>query len=289
MKKIFSTSFVATIIVILMFAMPQFFKQDTKSKGVRISGSNSMYSLMKKIVDSVVGDNLIEAEIIGSKGSTTGIKDIIDGNAEIAMSSRAIKSSEIKVFEQLKIKEKTIALDPIAVIVNKDNPVTNISKEQLKNIYLGKITNWNQLGGKDQKIIPVARPATSGTREAFDELIDIQKGTLLAKNTIEKGETGECKTMVTENPGVIAYVALHAADQVVNTVSIDNIKQTKETVKSKNYKLSRPFVLAYRQEGEQFVNLIDNPKVQQLIEGNNYVLPDKKEETKWKKSYMIIH
>lgn len=278
MKKIFSTSVVATLIVGLLFITPQFLVSETKANGIRISGSNSMYSLMKKIVAGVNDNSSVQAEIIGAKGSATGIKDLIDQNAEIAMSSRAIKKEEMAVFEPLNIKVKTIALDPIAVIVHKTNQVKNLTKQQLQDIYLGKIKNWQEVGGSNQKIIPVARPSTSGTREAFDDLIGIKKGTLLATNTIEKNETGESKMMVNENAGVIAYVALHAADQTVNAVAIDNIEPTISNVQKNKYTLSRPFVLAYRVEGEPFIKEVEKEYVETIIVESKYVLPPKEEK-----------
>jgi phosphate transport system substrate-binding protein len=279
-NKIFSTSSAAFLIFALIIFIPTVLLKESTVTDVRISGSTSVNPLMTEILKNTT----TPATIVSAKGSSTGIKDLLDGNADIAMVSRKIEKSESEKFKQNDMSEITIALDPMAVIIHNDNPIKNLTKEQIKKIYLGEYKNWREIDplAPDMKIFPIARPSSSGTRDAFDSAVGIKKGTLLAPNTIEKGETGECKIMVAENKGAISYVSLHAADNAVGKVTVDNVEATEKNVQTNKYKLSRPFVLAYKNETQtlKLIEEIKSDKIQQVIRDENYVTPTKEGENK---------
>jgi phosphate transport system substrate-binding protein len=277
-NKLFSTTSMALLIFGAILFLPSVLLKEKPVTTVRISGSTSVNPLMTEILKHTT----TPATIVSAKGSATGIKDLLDGNADIAMISRKTEAVEKEKFKKNNIAETTIALDPMAVIVHKDNPVKNLTKEQIQKIYLGEYTNWKQIDSSapDMKIFPIARPSSSGTRDAFDSAVGIKKGIILAPNTIEKSETGECKIMVAENKGAISYVSLHAADSAVGKVNVDGVEATEQTVQNNTYKLARPFVLAYRNEGEtlKLINEIKSDKIKKIIKEENYVIPNEEGE-----------
>jgi len=170
-------------------------------------------------------------------GSGTGIKSVIAGTADIGNSSRALKDEE----KAEGLVENIVAIDGIAVVVDKDNTVTNLTTDQLKQIYTGEITNWKDVGGADQQIVVVGREASSGTRGAFEEILGIEEQCKYAK---ELNETGAVMGSVAATPGAIGYVSLDNVDDTVIAVSLDGVAPSEATVKDGSYTLQRPFVMA---------------------------------------------
>ena len=177
-------------------------------------------------------------------GSSAGIEAVAAGTVEIGNSSRALKEEE----KANGIVENIVAIDGIAVITDNANVVTNVSIEDLTNIYKGEIKNWKELGGSDQAIVVIGREAGSGTRNAFEEILGIKDQCHYVQ---EIDSTGAVMAKVAATPGAIGYVSLDVLNNTVHAVTINAVAPTVETIKDGSYPLSRPFVMATKGEISQ--------------------------------------
>ena len=208
---------------------------------VSMDGSTSMEKFVNGIKEAMAEKypNLtIEPQFTGSG---TGIQSAIAGTADIGNSSRALKDEE----KAEGLVENIVAIDGIAVVVDKANTVTNLTQDQLKQIYTGAITNWKEVGGADQQIVVIGREASSGTRGAFEEILEIEEKCKYAQ---ELNETGAVMAAVAATPGAIGYVSLDNGDDSVIAVSLDGVAPSEDTVKDGSYALQRPFVMATKGE-----------------------------------------
>lgn len=169
-------------------------------------------------------------------GSGSGITAVSEGRCDIGLSSRALKDEE----KSQGLVETTLALDGIAIIVNKENTVEDLSIDDIAKIYTGEITNWSEVGGEDADIVLIGREAGSGTRDGFESITGTSDS---CKYRQELTSTGDVITTVSSNPGAIGYASLAAVKDTVKKVSVDGVEATEETVKDGSYKVQRPFVL----------------------------------------------
>jgi phosphate transport system substrate-binding protein len=183
-------------------------------------------------------DVMVTAEFTGS---SAGIEAVTAGTVDIGNSSRNLKDEE----KNAGLVENIVAIDGIAVILDKSNTVTGLTKDQLVQIYTGAVTNWSEVGGADQPIVVIGREAGSGTRGAFEELLGIADA---CKYSNEINSTGGVLAKVASTPGAIGYVSLDVVDDSVIAVSLDNVTPTEENIKAGTYLLSRPFVMATKGE-----------------------------------------
>lgn len=240
------------------------------SATISISGSTSVGPLMGKIAEKFEAANNVSIEI-NEVGSSAGIKDVINGVSEIGMSSRELKSEEASA-----VKATTIAYDGIAIITNNNNPIKNITIDQIKEIYTGKITNWNEIeGGKDAPIVVVSREEGSGTRDAFQEIIGYKSEELLQDAMIANA-TGAVKETVAGNDNAIGFVSFEYLDDKVNIVNVENIEPKAEFVQSGEYKLSRPFIVVNKvdglsEEGQKFIDFILSEEGQTIVKDNKAI------------------
>lgn len=245
------------------------------SGNVRLDGSTSMEPLMTALSEAIKEDypNLqLEAQFTGSG---TGIKSVIAGTVEIGNSSRSLTDEE----KSQGLIENIVAIDGIAIITDKNNTITNLTKEQLISIYTGEITNWKDVGGKDQRIVVVGREASSGTRGAFEEILEIKDK---CKYANELNEAGAVVAKVQQTPGAIGYISLDNITDTVKAIQLDGIVASEETVKNGLYKLQRPFVMATKgevsQQSEQVqavFQFINSDKGQKVLEKVGLVSPNK--------------
>lgn len=235
-----------------------------ESGKISISGSTSIGPLMEKIAEDYERDNNGITIEINQVGSSAGIKDAKNKVSEIGMSSRELKEEERK-----EVNGTVIAYDGIAIITNKNNPIKNLTMEQIKDIYTGKITNWNEIeGGNDNEIIVTAREDGSGTRDAFQELIGFTSEELIENAMISNGNGG-LKVMVQGNENAIAFVSFEYLDDSVNVVNVEGVEPKADSVRNGEYKISRPFLLVTRED-----SLTENG--QKLID---YILSDEGQKT----------
>ena len=190
---------------------------------INLNGSTSMQKLANALKEGFMTANPNVVVNVEFTGSGTGIQAAIDGTADIGSSSRALKEEELNSG----LVENIVAIDGIAVIVNKGVTVSNITSEQLAKIYTGEITNWNELGGTDEPIVVVGREAGSGTRSAFEELLEVED---LCNYAQEIDSTGGVLSTVANTSGAIGYVSLDVIDDSVLIMEIDGIIASEENI-----------------------------------------------------------
>ena len=211
------------------------------SGSISMVGSTSMEKLANALSEAFMEeypDVTVTAEFVGSGA---GIEAVTNGTADIGNSSRSLKDEE----KAAGVVENVVAIDGIAVCVDPANEVADLTKEQLTNIYSGTVTNWKEVGGADEPIIVIGREAGSGTRGAFEELVDLKDA---CKYANELDSTGAVIAKVASTPGAIGYASLDALDDSVKALSLEGVEATAENIKAGNYFLSRPFVMATKGE-----------------------------------------
>ncbi len=242
---------------------------------VTMDGSTSMEELVNGLAEAIkeVYPNLtIEPQFTGSG---TGIQSVADGKVDIGNSSRSLKDEELAEG----LVENVVALDGIAIIVNEENTVTNLTTDQLVAIYTGEISNWSEVGGPDEAIVVIGREASSGTRGAFEEILGIEDECNYAQ---EINSTGAVVAGVQSTAGAIGYVSLEAISDAsgITAVQLDGVECNTTTIADGSYTLQRPFVMATKGEiSEQseavqaVFTYLDSEAGQELIESFGLVVP----------------
>jgi phosphate transport system substrate-binding protein len=208
-------------------------------------------------------------------GSGVGIASIIAGTCDIGDASRPIKEAELEqaVLKGKNIKAHVVAMDGIGVIVNPSNRVSALSKSQIKDIYTGKISNWSQLGGNNEKIVVISRDTSSGTFEAFGELaLNKEK---VRPDAVMQASNQAIATTVARTPGAIGYVGLGFLSGDVKAVSVDGVMPSKETVLSNKYPIGRPLFMytngVPQGLAKEFIDFVKSPEGQRLAEQEGFV------------------
>lgn len=204
---------------------------------VTMAGSTSMEKLANALSESFMAEYpgvTVNAEFTGSGA---GIESLIAGSVDIGNSSRSLKDEE----KSQGAVENVVAIDGIGVIVDPDNGLDGLTKEQLVDIYTGNISNWSEFGGTDEPIVVVGREAGSGTRDGFESILDV-KDTCAYANELDS--TGAVIAKVASTPGAIGYASFGDLNDSVKTLALDEVTPSIETIKDGSYILQRPFVMA---------------------------------------------
>ncbi len=197
-------------------------------------------------------------------GSTSGITAVSEGRCDIGLSSRALKESEI----EQGLVGTVLAYDGIAVIVNPENPISDLTLEEIAAIYTGEITNWSALGGNDAEIVLIGREASSGTRSGFEEIVGVSDK---CKYRQELGATGDVIATVSQNPAAIGYASLASVKDSVKALKVGGVAPSEETVKNATYAIQRPFVLVTKadtslsESAQAFFDYITSPEASEII------------------------
>ena len=202
-----------------------------------LGGSTSMEKLCEAMSESFMEANPGVTVTVEYTGSGAGLEALAAGSIDIGNASRKLKDAE----KENGSVENIVAIDGIAVIAEKSNTVTDISAEDLAKVYKGEVSNWKDLGGDDQPIVVIGREAGSGTRDAFEELMEVKDACVYAQ---ELDSTGAVLAKVASTPGAIGYVSLDVVDDTVIGLKIDGVEPTEEQILAGNYVLQRPFVMA---------------------------------------------
>ena len=211
------------------------------SGSVTMAGSTSMEKLANAAAESFMAANPGVTVTAEFTGSSAGVEAVTAGSVDIGNASRELKDSE----KEAGVVENIVAIDGIAVVVDPANTVASLTKQQLTDIYTGAVKNWSEVGGEDSVIIVVGREAGSGTRGAFEELLEVEDACAYAN---ELDSTGAVMAKVASTPGAIGYVSLDVIDDSVIAVALDGVEPTVENIKGGTYFLSRPFVMATKGE-----------------------------------------
>lgn len=209
---------------------------------VEAAGSTSVSPLMEKL-GAAYSDLYPEITVnVNGTGSSDGVKAANEGTSELGMASRAIKTAE-KAFG---LDELIIAIDGIAVVVNPSNSVTNFTFAQIQGIYTGVITDWSEVGGKAGTIAVISREPGSGTRGAFEGIVDFEDQ--LITSAVEFDGTGGVKAEISKNADAIGYISLGSLDDSVKAVSVEGAEASSANVVNGSYKVARPFNVVYRSD-----------------------------------------
>ena len=206
----------------------------TASGNVATGGSTSMKNVIAALTE---GFAEVEPGVTVSydpTGSGAGITGATDKTLDIGLSSRALKDDE-----KNDVDGTVIALDGIAIIVNKASKVEDLTVDQLKQMFTGEITNWSEVGGDDGEIVLIGREAGSGTRDGFESIVDVKDSCKYAQ---ELTATGAVISAVEANPLAIGYASLSAVGETVKMVTVGGVACSEETVKDSSYEVQRPFV-----------------------------------------------
>jgi phosphate transport system substrate-binding protein len=251
------------LLALVVFSTPAF------AGKIEIKGSTTVLPVAQKTIEAYMALNPKTVITLSGGGTGNGFKALIDGTTTICNASRFIKDKEAKQAIEKNIipVAHRVALDCIVPIVHKDNPVKNLSKAQLKDIYTGKITNWKDLGGKDMKIVAITRDSSSGTFDAWKEMVmDEERVTPAA---LTQPSNGGLVTQIGSTKGAIGYIALGYVTKKVKILSVDGVKGSDQTAKNGQYKISRPLFMFTNgwPEGEtlDYINFVLSPKGQALV------------------------
>lgn len=229
-------------------------KKETTASGnlsgtITLAGSTSMEKVCEALMEGFMEKYPDITATTEYTGSGAGIESLNAGSVNIGNASRHIKEEEATNGAV----ENVVALDGIAVIVDKDNTVTDLTSDQLAGIYKGEITNWSELSGKDEAIVVIGRENGSGTRDAFEELNKIKDECKYAQ---ELDSTGAVLAKVASTPGSIGYVSLDVVDDAVVAVKINSVDATEANILNGTYALQRPFVMATKGEIKEQNDLV---------------------------------
>ena len=207
---------------------------------VSTDGSTSMEKVIGALSESYMAANKDVTVNYNPTGSGAGITAVQEGTCDIGLSSRALKDEE----KAAGLKETVLAYDGIAIIVHPDNPVSDLSIEQIAKLYTGEITNWKDVGGSDAEVVLIGREAASGTRDGFESITGTKDKCQYRQ---ELTSTGDVITTVSQNPNAIGYASLAAIKDSVKALTVNGVAPTEATVKDGTYLVQRPFVLVTKE------------------------------------------
>jgi len=248
----------------------------TKNKIV-IDGSTTVGPIAKAFAEYYMKQNPGVNITVSESGSGNGAKSLVNGTCDVASMSRFMKEAEFKTAIEKGVTPvcHTVAVDGIAGVVHPSNPVKGLTVAQVRDIYTGKVTNWNQVGGPNAKIVVISRDSSSGTYESFETLVMNKEK--MAGSVEYVGSSGAIRQRVQSTQGAIGYVGIGFTDRTVKTLEIDKIMPTKAMVASGRYPIARPLFLftnGYPAMGSHlynFINLYLSKKGQEMIEAIVFV------------------
>ena len=217
--------------------------ETTLSGTVSTDGSTSMEKVINSLGESFMAMNKDVKFTYNPTGSGSGIQAVSEGRCDIGLSSRALKDDE----KASGLVETVVALDGIAIVVNPENPVSDLDIDPIAKIYTGEITNWKDVGGNDAEIVLIGREAGSGTRDGFESITDTKDACQYRQ---ELTSTGDVINTVSQNPDAIGYASLSAVGDSVKALTVGGVEATEATVKDGSYVVQRPFVLVTKEGTE---------------------------------------
>ena len=247
MKKIISLMVVAVLLVAALTGCGTTNTDTQKDNGqltgtVATDGSTSMEKVIGFLSEAYMEENNGVKVTYNPTGSGSGIKAVQAGSCDIGLASRDLKPEEAT-----DLKGTVVAIDGIAMIVNKENPVKDLTIEQIAALYKGEITNWSEVGGADAPVVLIGREAASGTRDGFESITDTEDA---CKYTQELTSTGDVVQTVSSNPNAIGYASLASVKDTVKLISVEGVTPSTETIQNGSYKIQRNFVMVTKKNAE---------------------------------------
>lgn len=272
MKKIISTIALATSIGAVFAGCGAGASDNSTGNAggtVTTDGSTSMSKVIGALSEVYESDTGVTVTY-NATGSGSGIQAVQEGRCDIGLSSRSLKDEE----KAKGLEETTLALDGIALVVNHENPVSDLDLETISKIYTGEISNWKDVGGNDSDIVLIGREAGSGTRDGFES---ITYTTDKCQYRQELTSTGDVIATVASNPNAIGYASLSAVKDSVKALKVAGVAPSEETVKDGSYVVQRPFVLvtvkdkALSENAKKFMEFVTSKSANDIISGAGVV------------------
>ncbi|PAB58978.1 phosphate ABC transporter substrate-binding protein [Anaeromicrobium sediminis] len=271
MKKIMKSVLIIGLLMATLVGCGSKKEAGVENKEVEVIGSTTVTVVAQSVADEFEKENPNIKINVQGIGSSAGVKAAYDKSADIGMASRQLKEKE----KEWNLTEHVIAYDGIAVVTNPKNKV-ELTKDQVKDIFTGKITNWSEVGGDDANIIVVSREAGSGTRGAFEELAKLQeknaegkKVSIVKRDALVAEGNGAVKANVASKEYAIGYVSLGYVDESISVVNVDGVEPSVETIKSGEYTISRPLLMLTNgevsEEVKAYLDFIMSQKGQEIV------------------------
>ncbi|MDO4460404.1 MAG: phosphate ABC transporter substrate-binding protein [Clostridia bacterium] len=263
MKKIISLLAVAILLVCVLAGC------GSNKEAVATDGSTSMNKVISALGEAFQADTGITVTY-NATGSGAGIQAVQEGRCDIGLSSRDLKDEE----KASGLEGKILAYDGIAIIVNPQNPVSDLNLETIAKIYTGEITNWKEVGGDDAEIVLIGREAGSGTRDGFESITDTKDKCQYRQ---ELTSTGDVITTVASNPNAIGYASLASVKDTVKALTVNGVTPSEETIKDGSYVVQRPFVLVTKKDtklsesAQKFFDYITSESAREIISDSGVV------------------
>lgn len=212
----------------------------TKNETVSTDGSTSMEKVIGYLSEAYMDSHDGTKVTYNPTGSGAGIQAVMSGSCDIGLSSRDLKDDEAQTLDST-----IVAIDGIAIIVNKDNPIADLSIDQIEKIYTGEVESWSDIGGSDSPIVCIGREAASGTRDGFESITGTEDKCKYAQ---ELTSTGDVIQTVASTPNAIGYASIAAVGDTVKTVSVGGVEPTEENIQNGSYKIQRNFILVTKKD-----------------------------------------
>lgn len=263
MKKIISLLTVAVLLVCALTGC------GGKKEAVSTDGSTSMDKVIGALSEAFETNEGITVTY-NATGSGAGIQAVQEGRCDIGLASRNLKDEE----KSSGLEGTVLAYDGIAIIVNPENPVSDLDVETIAKIYTGEIKNWKDVGGNDAEIVLIGREGGSGTRDGFESITDTEDK---CKYRQELTSTGDVITTVASNPNAIGYASLASVKDSVKALNVDGVKPSEATIKDGSYVVQRPFVLVTKKDAklsesaQKFFDYIMSEAANEIISGAGVV------------------
>lgn len=257
MKKFLTMTFAALLAASLLAGCGK--------TGVSTDGSTSMEKVINTLGEAFQ-EETGKSFTYNPTGSSSGITAVLEGSCDIGLSSRGLKDEELSQG----LKETVLAYDGIAIVVNPENPVEDLTLEQIAKIYTGEVANWKDVGGNDAAIVLIGREAGSGTRDGFESITGTEDACQYRQ---ELTSTGDVITTVSGNENAIGYASLAAVKDTVKALSVGGVVPGEDTVKDGSYKVQRPFVLVTKEgtklsdTAQKFFDYITSSEASSIISG----------------------
>lgn len=276
MKNVVKKVLIVMLSVFVVFTVASCSKKESsgKSEHYTFGGSSTVAPIMNDAIPGFEKKANVKISY-ETLGSSVGLKQLTSGTLSLAGSSRELKQSEL----DSGLKPVVIALDGLSVAVNKDVDVSNISIKDLASVFAGEITNWKELGGKDEKIELIVRDETSGTYGSFKEIVLDSQGKEPTDNAIVSRENGEVAIKIASTPGSIGYIGMAfnhiVEDEGGKVLSVEGVAPTKETVKANEYPISRPLYVVTKGDAsgveKSFIDYLLSSDGQKVVEQNGFI------------------
>ena len=257
MRSVFQTVVVLLTLVVICAGCTR-----TSGRSVSLLGSTSIQPFAEMLAERYAKDHPGEFVEVQGGGSTAGLQATQSGLANIGMCSRSLTVKESLLFTSI-----LIARDGLALVVNPENPVANLSIAQLRALFAGRITNWNEVGGRDGPIRPITREEGSGTRESFVRLV--MGGERIAGRALTQESNGAVKELVKGDPATIGYMSLGLVGKELKILAVEGIQPTVENVLAGRYNLVRPLLFVTKgtvnPAAQKFIDFVLSPAGQSLL------------------------